>query len=62
MWVAGGGDGTAPLGIEHWNGRRWHVTPLPDLGLPSSDLLWANVNGLADDGPGDVWADITTPG
>ena len=61
MWVAGGGDGTAPVGIEHWNGRRWHATPLPDLGVPSSDLLWANVNGLADNGPADVWADITTP-
>jgi hypothetical protein len=61
VWVAGGGDGTAPLGIEHWNGRQWQATPLPDLGLTSSDLLWANVNGLADNGPGDVWADITTP-
>jgi hypothetical protein len=60
VWVAGGGDGTAPLGIEHWNGRRWQATPLPDLGLPSSDLLWANVSGLADNGPRDVWADITT--
>jgi hypothetical protein len=60
VWVGGGGDGTAPLGIEHWDGRRWHVTPLPDLGVPSSDLLWANVNGLADAGPGDAWADITT--
>jgi len=60
VWVGGGGDGTVPLGIEHWDGRRWHVTPLPDLGVPPSDLLWANVNGLADDGPGDVWADITT--
>ena len=32
----------------------------PDLGLPASDLLWANINGLADVGPRDVWADITT--
>ena len=62
VWVGGGGDGTGRLGIEHWDGHRWHVTPLPDLGVPSSDLLWANINGLADAGPGDVWADITTPG
>ena len=61
VWVGGGGDGTAPLGIEHWNGRRWHATPLPDLGVPSGDLLWATINGLADAGPGGVWADISTP-
>ena len=60
VWVGGGGDGTAPLGIEHWNGRQWHITPLPDLGVPPTDLLWATINGLADDGPGDVWADIST--
>jgi hypothetical protein len=60
VWVGGGGDGTAPLGIEHWNGRQWHITPLPDLGIPSIDLLWATLSGLADDGPGDVWADIST--
>jgi hypothetical protein len=61
VWVGGGGDGVAGLGIEHWNGRRWRATPLPDLGVPSSDLLWANINGLADAGPGQVWADISTP-
>jgi hypothetical protein len=61
VWVGGGGDGVADLGIEHWNGRRWHATPLPDLGVPPSDLLWANVNGLADAGPGEVWADISRP-
>ena len=60
MWVGGGGNGTAGLGIEHWDGRQWRATPLPDLGLPASDLLWANINGLADIGPRDVWADITT--
>jgi hypothetical protein len=62
VWVGGGGDGMAALGIEHWNGRRWQVTPLPDLGLRSADLRWATVIGLTDDGPGDVWADIATPG
>ncbi len=60
VWVGGGGDGMAGLGIEHWNGRRWHATPLPDLGVPPSDLLWATVSGLADAGPADVWADIST--
>jgi hypothetical protein len=59
VWVGGGGNGTGSLGIEHWNGRRWHATPLPDLGLPANDLLWAGINGLADVGPRDVWADIT---
>ena len=34
VWVGGGGYGMAGLGIEHWNGRRWHATPLPDLGVP----------------------------
>lgn len=60
VWVGGGGNGTGALGIEHWNGRQWHATPLPNLGLPSGDLLWAAVSGLADVGPRDVWADITT--
>ena len=60
VWVGGGGNGTAGLGIEHWNGHRWRATPLPDLGLPASDLRWASINGLADVGPRDVWADITT--
>ena len=50
----------AGLGIEHWNGRRWHATPLPDLGVPPGDLLWATISGLADAGPADVWADIST--
>jgi hypothetical protein len=61
VWVGGGGDGLAGLGIEHWNGRRWHATPLPALGIPASDLLWATIVGLADAGPNDVWADIATP-
>jgi hypothetical protein len=61
VWVAGGGDGIAPLGVEHWNGRRWLATRLPGLGVAAGDLLWANVNGLADNGPDDVWADITFP-
>jgi hypothetical protein len=60
VWVGGGGNGTGSLGIEHWNGARWHATPLPDLGLPANDLLWAGINGLADVGPHDVWADIAT--
>ncbi len=60
VWVGGGGDDTGHLGIEHWDGHRWHATPLPDLGIASSDLLWANINGLADLGPRNVWADITT--
>jgi len=60
VWVGGGGDGVTRLGFEHWNGRRWRATPLPDLGVPARDLLWATVSGLADVGPGDVWADIST--
>ena len=62
VWVGGGGNGTAGLGIEHWNGLRWGATALPDLGLPASDLRWASINGLADVGPRDVWADITSNG
>ena len=60
VWVGGGGDDTGRLGIEHWDGHRWHATPLPDLRVAASDLLWANINGFADLGPRDVWADITT--
>ena len=60
VWVGGGGDDTGRLGIEHWDGHHWHATPLPDLGVASSDLLWANINGFADLGPRNVWADITT--
>jgi hypothetical protein len=60
VWVGGGGDGIGHLGIEHWNGRRWQATRLPNLGLPASDLLWANVNGIADVGTRNVWADIST--
>ena len=60
VWVGGGGNGAGDLAIEHWNGRQWQATPLPDLGVPASDLLWASVDGLADVGPRDVWADITT--
>ena len=60
VWVGGGGNGTAGLGIEHWNGHCWRATPLPDLGLPASDLRWATINGVADVGPRDVWVDIST--
>jgi hypothetical protein len=60
VWVGGGGNGTAAPGIEHWNGHRWRATPLPGLGVPANDLLWGSVDGLADVGPADVWADIST--
>jgi hypothetical protein len=58
VWVAGNtADG---LGIEHWNGHRWHATALPDLGLGSGSALqyFADILGLADIGSNDVWADI----
>jgi len=59
VWVGGGG-GRARLGLEHWNGSRWHPTPLPNLHLSASDLLLASFVGIADLGPRNVWADITT--
>ena len=58
VWV--GGDTANGLGIEHWDGHRWHVTPLPDLGLGSGSALryFADIVGLADVASNDVWADI----
>jgi len=58
VWV--GGNTPDGLGIEHWDGRRWHVTALPDLGLGpgSASQLFADVSGLADVAADDVWADI----
>jgi hypothetical protein len=45
VWVGGGGDDTGRLGIEHGDGHRWHATPLPNLRVASSDLLWATASG-----------------
>ena len=57
VWV--GGDTANGLGIEHWNGRRWHATALPNLGLGSgSALLFADLYGLVDVASNNVWADI----
>jgi hypothetical protein len=58
VWV--GGDTADGLGIEHWDGHRWHVTPLPDLGLGSGSALqyFADLLGFADVASNDVWADI----
>jgi hypothetical protein len=58
VWV--GGNGARGLGIEHWNGHQWRATALPKLGLTGNDLSFANVQGFADIGPRDVWADIST--
>jgi hypothetical protein len=58
VWVGGGtADG---LGIEHWDGRGWHVTPLPNLGLGSGSALrlFAEIFGFVDLGLDNVWADI----
>lgn len=56
VWV--GGNTMDSLGIEHWNGRQWHATPLPHLGLGSGSALFVDVLGLADVASNDVWADI----
>jgi hypothetical protein len=56
VWV--GGNTADGLGIEHWNGRQWHATPLPQLGLGSGSALFVDVLGLADVRSNDVWADI----
>jgi hypothetical protein len=58
VWV--GGDTAKGLGIEHWDGRRWRVTALPDLGLGSGSALqyFADIFGFVDLGLDDAWADI----
>jgi hypothetical protein len=58
VWV--GGDTADGVGIEHWDGHRWHVTPLPDLGLGSGSTVryFADILGLADVASNDVWADV----
>lgn len=56
VWV--GGNTADSLGIEHWNGVRWHATALPQLGLGSGSALFVDVLGLAAVASNDVWADI----
>jgi hypothetical protein len=58
VWV--GGDTAKGLGIEHWDGQRWHVTALPNLGLGSGSALqlFADIFGFVDLGLDNVWADI----
>jgi hypothetical protein len=61
VW-AGGTTSTGQPGIEHWDGRKWQATPLPDLGLRASLLSGPTVDGIAAVQPDDVWAAITTAG
>ena len=61
VW-AGGNASTGRPGIEHWDGRKWQATPLPDLGPCTSTLLGLIVDGIAAVKPDDVWADITNLG
>jgi len=56
VWV--GGNTANGLGIEHWDGHRWHDTPLPPLGLGSGSALFVDILGLADIASNAVWADI----
>jgi hypothetical protein len=53
VWAVGTADtsqfGTGSL-VEHWNGARWSVMSIPNVGL--DDTLRA----VASAGPGDVWA------
>jgi hypothetical protein len=58
VWV--GGDTAKGLGIEHWDGHRWHVSALPNLGLGSGSALqlFADIFGIVDLGLDNVWADI----
>jgi hypothetical protein len=58
VWVGGTASMGQP-GIDHWDGRRWQVTPLPDLGRSTSTVLGLAVEGIAAVGPDDVWADIS---
>ena len=47
------------LGIEHWDGRRWHATPLPQLGLGAgSALLSSTSSAWPMSASNEVWADI----
>lgn len=61
VWV-GGDTSTGQPGIEHWDGRKWRATPLPDLGLGAPVLPGLTGIGIAAVKPDDVWADITTVG
>jgi hypothetical protein len=67
VW-AGGTTANGMPGFEHWDGRTWQATPLPDLGLnpptsgPVHALLDIWVIGIAAVTPDDVWANITTVG
>src|SRR5215470_1576469 len=58
VWV-GGNTATGRPGMEHWDGRRWQATPLPDLGLGAPPLLGVAVEGIAAVKPDDVWADVS---
>jgi hypothetical protein len=44
--------------IEHWDGRRWSVTPSP---IPPADGDYY-LDGVAADAPNDVWAVGTRTG
>jgi hypothetical protein len=61
VW-AGGNTATGRPGMEHWDGRKWQATPLPDLGLGGPPLLGVAVEGIAAVKPDDVWADVSDLG
>jgi hypothetical protein len=61
VW-AGGNTAMGKPGMEHWDGRTWRATPLPDLGLGTRSLLGVTVEGIAAVTPDDVWADVSDLG
>jgi len=48
--------------MEHWNGRTWRATPLPDLWPDTPALFGVAVEGIAAVRPDDVWADVSDLG
>jgi hypothetical protein len=60
VWAVGtalaipGDEAGARTLIEHWNGRRWTVTPSPNKGIGARGNGF--LRGVAAISPGDVWA------
>lgn len=51
IWAVGSNDQQHQSLIEHWNGQRWAVVPLPEL--DSTTSLLSDVQAIT---PDDVWA------
>jgi hypothetical protein len=61
VW-AGGITATGRPGMEHWDGREWQATPLPDLRPGARAPFGVAIEGIAAVKPDDVWADVSDLG